>query len=82
MVSDSECRFDIACNTGSAEGAEFRLQLADLNIIYNLVTTASKCNKGNNVELPGWGPEDWLNLVAVWRKSVAWKVTCVEIWTV
>ena len=40
--------------------------LLNLHIIYNLVTTASKCNKGNNVELPGWGPEDWLNLVAVW----------------
>ena len=34
--------------------------LRDLNIIYNLVTTASKSNKGNNVELPGWGPEDWV----------------------
>ena len=34
--------------------------LGDLNIIYNLMTTASKSNKGNNVELPGWGPEDWI----------------------
>ena len=34
--------------------------LRDLNIIYNLMTTASKSNKGNNVELPGWGPEDWV----------------------
>ena len=32
--------------------------LRDLNIIYNLMTTASKSNKENNVELPGWGPED------------------------
>ena len=24
------------------------------------MTTASKSNKGNNVELPGWGPEDWV----------------------
>ena len=34
--------------------------LRDLNIIYNLMTTASKSNKENNVELPGWGPEDWV----------------------
>ena len=34
--------------------------LRDLNIIYNLMTTASKSNKGNNGELPGWGPEDWV----------------------
>ena len=24
------------------------------------MTTASKRNKENNVELPGWGPEDWV----------------------
>ena len=34
--------------------------LRDLNIIYSLMTTASKSNKGNNVELPGRGPEDWV----------------------
>ena len=34
--------------------------LRDLNIIYKLMTTASKRNKGNNVELPGWGPLDWV----------------------
>ena len=34
--------------------------LRHLNIIYNLMTTASKSDKGNNVELPGWGPEDWV----------------------
>ena len=33
--------------------------LRDLNIVYNLMTTASKSNRGNNVEVPGWGPEDW-----------------------
>ena len=32
--------------------------LRDLDIIYNLMTTASKSNIGNNVKLPGWGPED------------------------
>ena len=34
--------------------------MRDLNIIYNLMTTALKSNKENNVELPGWGPEDWV----------------------
>ena len=24
------------------------------------MTTACKSNRGNNVELPGWGPEDWV----------------------
>ena len=32
--------------------------LRDLNIIYNLMTTASKSNGESEVELPGWGPED------------------------
>ena len=34
--------------------------LRDLNIIYNLMTTASKNNGEDKVELPGWGPEDWV----------------------
>ena len=34
--------------------------LRDLNIIYILMTTASKSNEENKVELPGWGPEDWV----------------------
>ena len=34
--------------------------LRDLNIIYNLMTTASKSNGENKVELPGCGPEDWV----------------------
>ena len=33
--------------------------LRDLNIIYNVMTTASKSNWEDKVELPGWGPEDW-----------------------
>ena len=32
----------------------------DLNIIYNVMTTASKTNGEDKVELPGWGPEDWV----------------------
>ena len=34
--------------------------LRDLNIIYNVMTTASKSNGADKVELPGWGPEDWV----------------------
>ena len=33
--------------------------LRDLNIICNVMTTASKSNGEDKVELPGWGPEDW-----------------------
>ena len=32
--------------------------LRDLNIIYNVMTTASRSNGEDKVELPGWGPED------------------------
>ena len=35
-------------------------KLRDLNIIYNVMTTASKSNGEDKVELPGWGPEDWV----------------------
>ena len=34
--------------------------LRDLNIIYNVMTTASRSNGKDKVELPGWGPEDWV----------------------
>ena len=34
--------------------------LRDLNIIYNLMTTASRSNRENRVELTGWGTEDWV----------------------
>ena len=34
--------------------------LRDLDIIYNVMTTASKSNGEDKVELPGWGPEDWV----------------------
>ena len=32
----------------------------DLNFIYYLMTTASRSTRENNVDLPGWGPEDWV----------------------
>ena len=32
--------------------------LWDLTIIYNLMTTASRSNRGNSVELTDWGPDD------------------------
>ena len=38
--------------------ADFNLR--DLNIIYNVMVTASKSNGEDKVELPGWGPEDWV----------------------
>ena len=34
--------------------------LRDLNIIYNLMTTASKSKGEDKVEMPGWGLEDWV----------------------
>ena len=34
--------------------------LHDLNIIYNVMITASRSNGEDKVELPGWGPEDWV----------------------
>ena len=42
--------------------------LRDLNIIYNVMTTASRSNGEDKVELP------------VWQKSVDWEVTFVEVW--
>ena len=34
--------------------------LRDLDIIYNVMTAASKSNGEDKVELRGWGPEDWV----------------------
>ena len=34
--------------------------LRDLNIIYNVMTKASRSNGEDKVELPGWGPEGWV----------------------
>ena len=39
--------------------------LRDLNINYNLMTTTSNSDRENSVELPGWGPEEWVTPVAV-----------------
>ena len=36
--------------------------LRDLNIIYNVMITASRSNGEDKVELPGWGPKDWVKL--------------------
>ena len=36
--------------------------LCDLNIIYNVMITASRSNGEDKVELPGWEPEDWVKL--------------------
>ena len=34
--------------------------LRDLNVIYNVMTTASTSNGEDKEDLPGWGPEDWV----------------------
>ena len=34
--------------------------MRDLNIIYNVMITASRSNGEDKVELPGWGTEDWV----------------------
>ena len=52
--------------------------LRDLNAIYNLMTTASKSNGEDKVELPGWEPEDWVKPGSC--LVVDWKVTSVEVW--
>ena len=52
-------RFDVACDTNVQWELNSDCNLRDLNIIYNLMTTASKSNGEEKVELPGWGPEDW-----------------------
>ena len=36
--------------------------LRDFNIKYNVMTTASRSNGEDKVELPGWGQEDWVKL--------------------
>ena len=54
--------------------------LCDLNIIYNVMTTASKSNGEDKVELLAGGQKTGLNLVAVWQQSVDWKITFVEVW--
>ena len=54
--------------------------LRDLNIIHNLMTTASKSNGQNQVELLGWGPEEWVKPGSCLQKPVVWRVPSVEIW--
>ena len=34
--------------------------LRDLNTIYNMMTTATRSNREKTVQLPGWGPDDWV----------------------
>ena len=42
--------------------------LRDLNIIYNLMTTSSRSNRENNVELLCWGAEDWIEPVTLAKR--------------
>ena len=55
-------------------------KLRDLNIIYNVMTTASRSNGEDKVELPGWGPGDWVKPGSCLAEVCAWKVTFVEVW--
>ena len=47
--------------------------LRDLNIIYNVMITASKSNGEDKVELPSWGPEDWVNGT---NSRLPWRNRC------
>ena len=54
--------------------------LRDLNIIYNVMTTASRSNGEDKVELPGWGSEDWVKPGSCLAEVCGLKVTFVEVW--
>ena len=60
--------------------------LRDLNIIYNVMITASKSNGEDKVELPDWGPEDWvkpgscLAEVCGLEGQVCGSLDCVKPW--
>ena len=62
MVSDPDNHSILRATQDIQRELKSNCNFRDLNIIYNLMTTASRSNKGNNVELPGWGPEDWVEL--------------------
>ena len=50
-----------------------------LNIIKNVMTTASWSMRENSVELPGWGTEEWVNLLAVLPRSEDQRFKCTEL---
>ena len=54
--------------------------LRDLNIIYSVMTTASRSNGKTEWSCLAGDRKTGSNLVAVWQKSVDWKVTFVEVW--
>ena len=53
--------------------------LSDLNIIYNLMTKAFGSNREKSVELPGWGPKDWVNSGSCMAKVCGLEVHIVEV---
>ena len=53
--------------------------LRDLNIIYNVMTTASKSNGEDKVELPSWGLEDWVKPSNCLAEVCGLEVTFVEV---
>ena len=58
MVPETKCLFETTSDAGYTRELNRDFYLRDLNIIYNLMTTAFRSNQENIVELPGWGPED------------------------
>ena len=53
--------------------------LRDLYIIYNVMTIASKSNGKTKWSCLAGDQKTGLNLLAVWQKSVDWKVTFVDV---
>ena len=53
--------------------------LRDLNIIYNVMTTASKSNGEDKVELPSWGLEDWVKPSSCLAEVCGLEVSFVEV---
>ena len=53
--------------------------LRDHNNIYNVMTTASKKTGKTKWSCLAGDQRTGLNLVAIWQKSVDWKVTFVEV---
>ena len=60
MVSESHANSILRATQDVQRELNSDCILRDLNIIYNLMTTASKSNGEDKVELHGWEPEDWV----------------------
>ena len=56
--------------------------LRELNIIYNVMITASRSNGEDRVELPGWGPEDWVKPGSCLAEVCGLESHSMEVWIV